>query len=77
MTLKSFIKIFSRLPKGKAAGPLGDITDVIKYMVTHMEYPNNKHIYADTVFTFFNLIQNNDIPPQIKKLYNASFVFGL
>lgn len=42
-----------------------------------MEYPNNKHIYADTVFKFFNLIQNNDIPPPIKKFYNASFVFGL
>lgn len=56
---------------------IGDITDVIKSMVNHNEYPNNTHICADKVFQFFNLIPKNDIPSLIKNLYNASFVFGL
>ena len=46
-------------------------------MVTHTEYPNNNHIYAKTIFQFYNLIISNNIPPIIRKLFNASFLFGL
>ena len=77
LNLKSFIKIFSRTTKGKAAGPYGDITDVISSMVTHTEYPNNNNIYARTVFQFYKLIVSNKVPSTIKKLFNASFLFGL
>ena len=51
-----FIKTFSRIPKGKAAGHFGNITDVIRSMVTYVEHLNNKHTYANPIFKFFNLV---------------------
>ena len=77
LTIQAFTKLFSTLTQGKAAGPFGDITDTIKTLVTHTEHPQNKQIYAQTVYDFFNLINTNKMPSSIKKLYNGSFLFGL
>ena len=70
-------KTFSRILKGKAAGPFGDITDVTRSMVTHVKHPNNKHTYANTIFQFSNLATTNKMTLSINKLFNASFLFGL
>ena len=77
LNLHAFTKLFSTLTQAKAAGPFGDITDTLKALVTHTEYPQNKQIYAKTVFDFFTLINTNKMPASIKKLYNGSFLFGL
>lgn len=77
LTLEGFIKLFAGIPHGKAAGPLGDITDIIKSMAIHVEHPNNKHIYANTIFHLFIMINTDQIPNSIKKHYNTIFLFGL
>lgn len=46
-------------------------------MVTHTQYPNNNHIYAKTIFQFYNLNISNNIPPIIRKISNARCICGL
>jgi len=77
LNIHTFKKIFSTIPQGKAAGPFGDITDTLKALVTHTEYPQNKQIYAQTVFDFFTLINANKMPASMKPFYNGGFLFGL
>jgi len=72
-----FINIISKTPKARAAGPFGDISDIIRAMVIYKTDKNSSNPYAQTVHTLFTKITNNDLPPSIRKLYNSSFVFGL
>ena len=66
LDVKTFTRFLSKMPQGKLAGPYGYIADVIKSMVTHIEYPNKKKIYAQTIFDFYRLIDTNKIPQDIK-----------
>ena len=74
---EDFVKIITRIPKGKAAGPFGDITDIFRSIATHKDILNNTFPYAKTIHNFFNIIQNGDVPPKIKPYFTSSFVFGL
>ena len=67
----------TRIPKGKAAGPMADISDIIRALVTHKDHFNNTNPYAKTIYDFFNLILNAKIPKNIRKYFTSSFVFGL
>lgn len=68
LALQGFIKIFSGIPQGNASGTYRDITNIIKPMVTHVEHPNNNHIYAETIFELCNISNTHKIPTSIKIL---------
>ena len=77
ININKFINIISKTPKARAAGPFGDVSDVLRAMVAFTTDKNSPNPYAQTVHTLLNKIIENDIPQPIRKLYNSSFVFGL
>ena len=72
LALERFIKLFAEIPQGKAVGPLGDITYIIKSMALYIEHPNKKHIYADTIFKLFIKLNTDQIPNSIKNIIMQS-----
>ena len=77
LDIETFIRTFSRIPQGKAAGPYADISDVTRALVTHFDHHNKCNPYANTVYEFFKIIIEGNIPTNIKRAYNSSFLFGL
>jgi hypothetical protein len=63
---RNFTKIIMRIPKGKAAGPFADISDIIRSLTTHKDTHNNKYPYTKTVYKFFKMIYQAQIPRNIK-----------
>ena len=75
ITFEDFIKNMTRIPKGKAAGPMADISDIIRALVTHKDHFNNTNPYAKTIYDFFNLILNAKIPKKYKEIFHLQLCF--
>ena len=73
--IDTFINLMAQTKKGKAAGPFADVADIIREMVLHKE--RKKNIYAESIFYLYKRISQNDMPSEIRRLFNASFLFGL
>ena len=77
MKIEDFHKIITRIPKGKAAGPFADISDIIRALAIHKDLHNKNFPYVKKTFEFFKMITQDNIPKNIKKYFTSSFVFGL
>ena len=52
ITFEDFIQNITRISKGKAAGHMADISDIIRALVTHKNHFNNTNPYAKTIYEF-------------------------
>ena len=78
MTFNSFSKTIIKRPRGKAAGPFADISDIICSLVAHCDYYNTKHTLTPTQFlksqTQYIKLNSHHI---FLKTFNSSFLFVL
>ena len=51
MIIEKFVNIISNTPKARAVGHFGDIFNVIRDMVTHIDGGNLSYTYVQTVHT--------------------------
>ena len=66
--LHTFCNIITRIPKGKAAGTLADISDVIRSLITHKDNHKNSFPYTKAIYKLFKIIIKGDIPTSIKNI---------
>ena len=75
MKIEDFHKIITRIPKGKAAGPFADISDIIRALAVHKDLHNKNFPYVKKTFEFFKMIIQDNIPKNIKNiLRQASYL---
>ena len=51
ISIETFINTISKKPKARAAGPFGDISDVLRSMVTYTENKNSSNPYAKSTYS--------------------------